>query len=147
MKMPGNMQAMMKQAQQMQEKMQAEVGAIRVDRIGRGSLEEVIVATNPTVEDEATAVYLSKLLKPLGMKVTRIAMGVPVGSDLEFADEVTMWKAMEGRWEIQRPPGFQSFARRLASAICEAFMSFVRSSRSSTIESRSPPVVRAAASS
>ncbi len=60
----------------------------------------MIVATNPTVEGEATAVYLSKLLKPLGMRVTRIAMGVPVGSDLEFADEVTMWKAMEGRREI-----------------------------------------------
>ena len=71
-----------------------------VDRIARGSIEEVIVATNPTVEGEATAVYLSKLLRPLGMKVTRIAMGVPVGSDLEFADEVTMWKAMEGRREI-----------------------------------------------
>ena len=71
-----------------------------VDRIATGSLAEVIVATNPTVEGEATAVYLSKLLKPLGMKVTRIAMGVPVGSDLEFADEVTMWKAMEGRREI-----------------------------------------------
>jgi recombination protein RecR len=71
-----------------------------VDRIARGDLEEVIVATNPTVEGEATAVYLSKLLKPLGMRVTRIAMGVPVGSDLEFADEVTMWKAMEGRREI-----------------------------------------------
>jgi recombination protein RecR len=71
-----------------------------VDRIAHGALEEIIVATNPTVEGEATAVYLSKLLKPLGMKVTRIAMGVPVGSDLEFADEVTMWKAMEGRREI-----------------------------------------------
>jgi len=71
-----------------------------VDRIATGALEEIIVATNPTVEGEATAVYLSKLLKPLGMKVTRIAMGVPVGSDLEFADEVTMWKAMEGRREI-----------------------------------------------
>jgi recombination protein RecR len=71
-----------------------------VDRIAGGSLAEIIVATNPTVEGEATAVYLSKLLKPLGMKVTRIAMGVPVGSDLEFADEVTMWKAMEGRREI-----------------------------------------------
>jgi len=71
-----------------------------VDRIARGSLREIIVATNPTVEGEATAVYLSKLLKPLGMRVTRIAMGVPVGSDLEFADEVTMWKAMEGRREI-----------------------------------------------
>lgn len=71
-----------------------------VDRIARGQIVEVIAATNPTVEGEATAVYLSKLLKPLGMKVTRIAMGVPVGSDLEFADEVTMWKAMEGRREI-----------------------------------------------
>ena len=71
-----------------------------VDRIGKGAVEEVIVATNPTVEGEATAVYLSKLLKPLGIKVTRIGMGVPVGSDLEFADEVTMWKAMEGRREI-----------------------------------------------
>ena len=71
-----------------------------VDRIAKGAVEEVIAATNPTVEGEATAVYLSKLLKPLGIKVTRIAMGVPVGSDLEFADEVTMWKAMEGRREI-----------------------------------------------
>lgn len=71
-----------------------------LDRIAHGSIEEVIAATNPTVEGEATAVYLSKLLKPLGIKVTRIAMGVPVGSDLEFADEVTMWKAMEGRREI-----------------------------------------------
>jgi recombination protein RecR len=71
-----------------------------VDRIAKGDLQEIIVATNPTVEGEATAVYLSKLLRPLGMRVTRIAMGVPVGSDLEFADEVTMWKAMEGRREI-----------------------------------------------
>ena len=71
-----------------------------VDRIARGGVEEVIAATNPTVEGEATAVYLSKLLKPLGIRVTRIGMGVPVGSDLEFADEVTMWKAMEGRREI-----------------------------------------------
>jgi recombination protein RecR len=71
-----------------------------IERIGRGEIQEVIVATNPTVEGEATSVYLSKLLKPLGMKVTRIAMGVPVGSDLEFADEVTMWKALEGRREI-----------------------------------------------
>lgn len=71
-----------------------------VERIGSGKIEEVIVATNPTVEGEATAVYLSKLLKPLGVKVTRIAMGIPVGSDLEFADEVTIWKAMEGRREM-----------------------------------------------
>ena len=71
-----------------------------IDRIAKGGVKEIIVATNPTVEGEATAVYLSKLLKPLGMRVTRIAMGVPVGSDLEFADEVTMCKAMEGRREI-----------------------------------------------
>ena len=71
-----------------------------VDRIAKGVIEEVIAATNPTVEGEATAVYLSKLLKPLGIKVTRIGMGVPVGSDIEFADEVTMWKALEGRREI-----------------------------------------------
>jgi len=71
-----------------------------VDRIAKGGVEEVIVATNPTTEGEATAVYLSKLLKPLGIRVTRIAMGIPVGSDLEFADEVTIWKALEGRREI-----------------------------------------------
>jgi recombination protein RecR len=71
-----------------------------LERIGLGSIQEVILATNPTVEGEATAVYLSKLLKPLGLKITRIAMGVPVGSDLEFADEVTMWKALEGRREL-----------------------------------------------
>ncbi len=71
-----------------------------VERIGAGEIEEIIVATNPTVEGEATAVYLSKLLKPLGVRVTRIAMGIPVGSDIEFADEVTMWKAMEGRREM-----------------------------------------------
>jgi recombination protein RecR len=71
-----------------------------VERIAEGGVEEIIVATNPNVEGEATAVYLSKLLKPLGMKVTRIGMGIPVGSDIEFADEVTMWKALEGRREI-----------------------------------------------
>ncbi|MGA2149422.1 MAG: recombination mediator RecR [Bryobacteraceae bacterium] len=71
-----------------------------VERIGHGEIEEVIVATNPTVEGEATAVYLARLLKPLGAKVTRIAMGIPVGSDLEFADEVTISKAMEGRREM-----------------------------------------------
>jgi len=71
-----------------------------LERIGQGSIKEVILATNPTVEGEATAVYLSKLLKPLGLRVTRIGMGVPVGSDLEFADEVTMWKALEGRREL-----------------------------------------------
>jgi recombination protein RecR len=71
-----------------------------VERIGQGEIAEVIVATNPTVEGEATAVYLARLLKPLGVKVTRIGMGVPVGSDLEFADEVTISKAMEGRREM-----------------------------------------------
>jgi len=71
-----------------------------VERIGQGEIQEVIVATNPTVEGEATAVYLARLLKPLGVRVTRIAMGVPVGSDLEFADEVTISKAMEGRREM-----------------------------------------------
>ncbi len=63
-------------------------------------VDEVILATNPNVEGEATAIYLARLLKPLGVKVTRIAMGVPVGSDLEYADEVTMHKAMEGRREV-----------------------------------------------
>jgi recombination protein RecR len=60
----------------------------------------VILATSPTVEGEATALYLARLLKPLGVRVSRIAMGVPVGSDLEYADEVTMTRAMEGRREI-----------------------------------------------
>jgi len=69
-------------------------------RVGAGGVEEVILATNPNVEGEATAIYLAKLLKPLGVRVTRIAMGVPVGSDLEYADEVTMHKAMEGRREV-----------------------------------------------
>jgi recombination protein RecR len=71
-----------------------------VERLKGGRVKELIVATNPNVEGEATAIYLSKLLKPLGLKVTRIGMGVPVGSELEFADEVTMLKAMEGRREI-----------------------------------------------
>ena len=61
---------------------------------------EVILATNPNVEGESTAIYLARLLKPLGVKVTRIAMGVPVGSDLDYADEVTMHKALEGRREV-----------------------------------------------
>jgi recombination protein RecR len=63
-------------------------------------VSEVILATNPNVDGEATAIYLARLLKPLGVKVTRIAMGVPVGSDLEYADEVTMHKALEGRREV-----------------------------------------------
>jgi len=70
-----------------------------LDRVRGGGVEEVILATSPTVEGEATAVYLARLLKPLGIRVTRIAMGVPVGSDLEWADEVTMAKSLEGRRE------------------------------------------------
>ena len=71
-----------------------------IERLKGGAVEEIIVATNPTAEGEATAVYLSKLIKPLGVHVTRIAMGIPVGSDLEYADEVTMSKAMEGRRDL-----------------------------------------------
>ena len=71
-----------------------------ITRVDAGNVDEVIVATNPTVEGEATATYLSQQLKRAGVKVTRIAMGIPVGSDIEFADEVTMWKAMEGRREM-----------------------------------------------
>jgi recombination protein RecR len=71
-----------------------------IKRVENGAVEEVILATNPTVEGEATATYLSKLLKGEGVKVTRIATGVPVGSDIEYADEVTMQKAMEGRREL-----------------------------------------------
>ncbi len=66
----------------------------------QNGVSEVILATNPNVDGEATAIYLARLLKPLGVKVTRIAMGVPVGSDLEYADEVTMHKALEGRREV-----------------------------------------------
>jgi recombination protein RecR len=71
-----------------------------IERLKSGMVEEIIVATNPTAEGEATAVYISKLIKPLGVRVTRIAMGIPVGSDLEYADEVTMLKAMEGRRDL-----------------------------------------------
>jgi recombination protein RecR len=71
-----------------------------LNRVGAGGVEEVILATSPTVEGEATALYLARLLKPLGVRVTRIAMGIPVGSDLEYADEVTMTRAMEGRRDI-----------------------------------------------
>ena len=65
-----------------------------------GAVREIILATNPNVEGEATAIYLAKLLKPIGVKVSRIALGLPVGSDLEFADEVTMSKALEHRHEL-----------------------------------------------
>jgi recombination protein RecR len=71
-----------------------------IERLKGGTVEEIIIATNPTTEGEATAVYLSKLIKPLGVRVTRIAMGIPVGSELEYADEVTMVKAMEGRRDL-----------------------------------------------
>ena len=71
-----------------------------IERLASDSVKEIILATNPTVEGEATASYLSRLIKPLGVKVTRIAMGIPVGSDLEFADEVTMSKSMENRREL-----------------------------------------------
>lgn len=71
-----------------------------LSRVADGRVEEVILATNPTVEGEATALYLAKLLKPLGIRVSRIAMGVPVGSDLDYTDEFTMSKAMEGRREM-----------------------------------------------
>ena len=69
-------------------------------RISGGEVKEVIMATNPTVEGEATAMYISKLLKPLGVKVTRLAFGLPIGGSLEFADEVTLFKALENRNEI-----------------------------------------------
>jgi recombination protein RecR len=71
-----------------------------ITRVDAGNVEEVIVATNPTVEGEATATYLSHQLKRAGVKVTRIAMGIPVGSDIEYTDEITMLKAMEGRREL-----------------------------------------------
>ena len=71
-----------------------------VDRVAKGNIEEVIAATNPTVEGEATAVYLSKLLKPLGIKVTRIASGVPIGGELEYADGVTITRALDARREM-----------------------------------------------
>lgn len=71
-----------------------------VNRLHSGEITEVIIATNPNVEGEATAVYISKLLKPLGVKVSRIARGLPVGSDLEYADSITLSKALEGRQEL-----------------------------------------------
>ncbi len=71
-----------------------------ITRVDAGGVDEVIVATNPTVEGEATATYLSQQLKRAGVKVTRIAMGIPVGSDIEYTDEITMLKAMEGRREL-----------------------------------------------
>ena len=69
-------------------------------RVESGEVEEIIVATNPTVEGEATAMYLSRLLHPLGVRVTRLAYGVPVGADLEYADEITLFRALEGRRDV-----------------------------------------------
>ena len=69
-------------------------------RAGNGNIKEVIMATNPTVEGEATALYIAKLLKPLGIKVTRLAYGIPVGGHLEYADNITLYRAIEGRSEI-----------------------------------------------
>ena len=69
-------------------------------RIASGGAEEIILATNPTVEGEATAIYLARLLKPLGVRVTRIATGIPVGSDIEYADDLTIGKALEGRRDV-----------------------------------------------
>lgn len=71
-----------------------------IDRVGAGDLTEVVVATNPNVEGETTALYLARLIKPLGVRVTRIASGLPVGGDLEFADEVTLGRALECRREM-----------------------------------------------
>ena len=69
-------------------------------RLSDDTVKEIIIATNPTVEGEATAMYLSRLLKPFGVKITRLAYGIPVGSDLEYADEVTLYRALEGRRDI-----------------------------------------------
>ncbi len=71
-----------------------------LSRIDEGEIEEIIIATNPTVEGEATAMYLSRLLKNFDIKVTRLAYGVPMGSDLEYADEITLYRALEGRRDI-----------------------------------------------
>jgi recombination protein RecR len=72
-----------------------------VKRVETGRFQEIIVATNPTVEGEATAIYLFKVLKPFGVRITRLAMGLPVGSDIDFADQVTIKKALEGRTELK----------------------------------------------
>lgn len=69
-------------------------------RLSDGAVKEVVMATNPTVEGEATAMYIARLLKPMGVRVTRLAYGIPVGSNLEYADEVTLYRALEGRSEI-----------------------------------------------
>jgi recombination protein RecR len=71
-----------------------------IGRLGDGEVKEVIMATNPTVEGEATAMYLARLIKPMDIKVTRLAYGIPVGGNLEYADEVTLFRALEGRSEL-----------------------------------------------
>ena len=71
-----------------------------IERAGNDDVKEVIIATNPTPDGEVTAMYISKYLKPLGIKVTRLAYGVPVGADLEYADEVTLGRAIDGRRDI-----------------------------------------------
>ena len=71
-----------------------------LERVAKGQVGEVIMATNPTVEGEATAMYIARLLKPLGVKVTRLAYGIPVGGNLEYADEVTLYRALAGRSEL-----------------------------------------------
>ena len=72
----------------------------RIERVGKDDVKEVIIATNPTPDGEVTAMYISKYLKPLGIKVTRLAYGIPVGADLEYADEVTLGRALEGRRDV-----------------------------------------------
>ena len=89
-----------------------------LERVGAGAVTEVILATNPNVEGEATALYLARLLKPLGVRVTRIAMGIPVGSDLEYADEVTMTRAMEGRRDLRHERHHADAGRRRRRAAC-----------------------------
>jgi recombination protein RecR len=71
-----------------------------IERLKGGTVEEIIIATNPTAEGEATAVYVSKLIRPLGVRMTRIGVGIPVGADLEYADEITLLKSMEGRRDL-----------------------------------------------
>ncbi len=78
---------------------QLKIGQL-LERLQNERVEEVIIATNPTVEGEATAMYLTRLLKPLGVKVSRLAYGMPVGADLEYADEVTLFRALDGRREL-----------------------------------------------
>ena len=82
------------------EKIREFKGQYHVLRLGNQDVKEIIMATNPTIEGEATAMYIARLIKPMGIKVTRIAHGLPIGGDLEYADEVTISKALEGRREI-----------------------------------------------